>query len=215
MTVRAADEDAAFPSDVRAWRDGDELKRVHWKLTMRRRELIVRTFDEAARPDTLVLADLSPLDGLPEERLNCEDRICEAALGAAKAQVEAGDPVTVPLFGSAPSEITLRAPQDVPMLRDALTRVSFDSPYTFEQVLLQMQARLNRTGALILVTARLSSRCADMALRMRSAGVTCRVIWVTDKSRDDAMALLERLRMDGVEAMRVDPWQRADAGGAA
>ena len=38
-----ASEDTASPSDVRAWQDGDSLKKVHWKLSMRRREIMVRT----------------------------------------------------------------------------------------------------------------------------------------------------------------------------
>ena len=54
----AASEDTASPSDVRKWQDGDELKKVHWKLSLRKRELMVRTFEESARPDTLIIPDL-------------------------------------------------------------------------------------------------------------------------------------------------------------
>ena len=50
-----ATEDASSPSDVRKWQEGDVLKKVHWKLTMRRRELMVRTFEESSRPDTLIV----------------------------------------------------------------------------------------------------------------------------------------------------------------
>lgn len=211
-SVRAMDEDAAFPSDIRAWQDGDELKHVHWKLTMRRRELIVRTFEETARPDTLIVPDLSQTDGLPEERLTLEDIICEAALGSAKAQLEAGCPIVLPLLSREPAEFACRAAADMPLLQDAMLKVKFDSPYTYEQVLLQMQGRLQRTGGCVMITARLTSRDADTALRMQHMGVNCKVIWVTDNSRSDAMEMLEKLRMEGVQAEKIDPWLFAGGG---
>ena len=49
-----ATEDAASPSDIRKWQDGDELKKVHWKLSMRKRELMVRTFEESADRKSVV-----------------------------------------------------------------------------------------------------------------------------------------------------------------
>ena len=75
-----ATEDTASPSDVRKWQEGDVLKKVHWKLTMRRRELMVRTFEESSRPDTLIVPDLSEIQALPDQALTMEDCVCEACL---------------------------------------------------------------------------------------------------------------------------------------
>ena len=55
-----ATEDAASPSDTRKWQDGDVLKKVHWKLSMRKSELMVRTFEESSRPDTLIFPKSRP-----------------------------------------------------------------------------------------------------------------------------------------------------------
>ena len=83
-----ATEDTASPSDVRKWQEGDVLKKVHWKLTMRRRELMVRTFEESSRPDTLIVPDLSEIQALPDQALTMEDCVCEACLSQARAQLE-------------------------------------------------------------------------------------------------------------------------------
>ena len=42
--ISRAAEDNASPSGVRKWQDGDELKKVHWKLTLKKREVMVRTY---------------------------------------------------------------------------------------------------------------------------------------------------------------------------
>ena len=208
--ISRAAEDNASPSDVRAWQEGDELKKVHWKLSLRKRELMVRTYEESARPDTLVIPDLQELPALRDQQLTLEDCVCEAALSAAQAQLKAGYPVRMPLVGARPREIAGQFPADIPAFTDALLRVEFDSPYGYEQVLTLMLGRFQRTGGAVLVTARLTTRIADMAMRMQRSGVATRLVWVSDDDREESMALIERMKMGGVRASRLDPWD-ADA----
>ena len=202
-----ASEDNASPSDVRAWQEGDGLKKVHWKLSLRKRELMVRTYEESARPDTLVIPDLAEITALRDQQLTLEDCVCEASLSAAQAQLRAGYPVRMPLVGAKPEEIAGQFPADIPAFTDAMLRVKFDSPYGYEEVLRLMLARFQRTGGAILVTARLTTRIADMALRMQRTGVATRLIWVSDDDREESMALIERMKMGGVQASRRDPWE--------
>ncbi|MGX8705645.1 MAG: DUF58 domain-containing protein [bacterium] len=201
-----ASEDNASPSDVRKWQDGDELKKIHWKLSLRKRELMVRTYEESARPDTLVIPDLQNVTALKDQQLSIEDCVCEASLNAVKAQLEAGYPVRMPLVNAHPSELAGQFPAEFPPFADAMLRVTFDSPYDYEKVLLLMQARLQRTGGAVLVTARLTSRIADVALRMQQSGITTRLVWVTDDERKETLTMLERLRMGGVQVEQLDPW---------
>ncbi len=204
--IRRAVEDNASPSDVRAWREGDELKKVHWKLSLRKREMMVRTYEETARPDTLIIPDLSEATTLKDQELTLEDAVCEAALAAAKAQLEANCPVRIPLTGARPMELSGATALDVPALQDALMRVKFDSPYGYEHVLTLMLGRFQRTGGAVLITPRLTTRIADMALRMQQTGVTTKLIWVVDDAPDAELQMLERLKMGGVRAERMDPW---------
>ena len=201
-----ATEDNASPSDIRKWQDGDELKKVHWKLSLRKRELMVRTFEESARPDTLVIPDLSEITALRDQKLTLEDAICEAALGAAKAQLEAGFPVRMPLQSRRPQELSGRTAAELGGFADALMRVNFDSPYPYEQILMLMFQRMQRTGGAVLVTSRLTSRAVDVAMRMQQRGIQVKLIWITDAPRDEALEMLERLKMSGAIVERVDPW---------
>ena len=171
-----ATEDASSPSDVRKWQEGDVLKKVHWKLTMRRRELMVRTFEESSRPDTLIVPDLAEIQALPDQALTIEDCVCEACLSQARAQLNEGYPVRMPLLAARPGEPCGQFPQDFPMFAEALMRVQFDSPYPYEQVLLQMLRRTTRTGGCVLVTPRLTTRVADMALKLARTGVRVRLL---------------------------------------
>lgn len=208
--ISRAAEDNASPSDVRKWQDGDELKKVHWKLTLKKREVMVRTFEESARPDTLIIPDLSEITALNDQKLTLEDAICESALGAAKAQMEGGFPVRMPLQSARPQELSARTAVELPAFSEALTRVEFDSPYPYEQILMLMMGRFQRTGGAVLITARLTGRTADIAIRMQQSGVQVKFIWVREDRRSDALEMLERIRMSGALAQQVNPWIEAD-----
>jgi len=199
-------EDTASPSGVRDWVPGDALKKVHWKLTMRRRELVVRTYEESARPDTLILVDLTPLGALRSHAMSTEDAICEAAASAATAQLKAGYPVRMPLSAAVPQEVSGQSAVEASKFVDALMRVRFDSPYTFDQVLSGEMRRMSRTGGVVLVTSVLSARIADIATQLRRTGIEVKVYWVTDTQRTEALEMLTRLKLAGVRARQIDPW---------
>ena len=207
--VSRSAEDASSPSDIRKWQDGDALKKVHWKLSMRKRELMVRTYEESARPDTLIIPDLAEVSALEDHRLTIEDCVCEECLSQARAQLEGGFPIRMPLTCARPSELSGKFPQDFSMFSDALMRVRFDSPYSYEQVLATMLGRTQRTGGAVLVTPKLTTRVADMALRLQRSGIRTRVIWVTDTRRTQSLEMIERLKMENVEAAMADPWRDA------
>ena len=95
------------------------------------------------------------------------------------------------------------------MFAEALMRVKFDSPFAYEQVLLQMLRRTTRTGGCVLITSRLTTRVADMALKLSRTGVRVRLLWVTDSRNSQSREMAERLKMENVEAKLVDPWSAA------
>lgn len=199
-------EDTASPSGVRDWIPGDALKKVHWKLSLRKRELMVRTYEESARPDTLILVDLTPLGSLKSHAMFTEDAICEAAASAAVAQLKAGYPVRMPLSAKAPQEINGQSAVEAGRFVDSLMRVQFDSPYSYEQVLSIEMRRMSRTGGAVLVTSVLSARIADIATQFRRSGMQVKVYWITDTQRTEALEMLTRLKLAGVRARQIDPW---------
>ncbi len=199
-------EDLASPSGVRDWQEGDSLKKVHWKLTARRRELVVRTFEESARPDFLILLDCAPVNAMKSHVRTIEDALCEAAAAAALAQMEAGYPVRMPLNTSHPTELSGQTAGEIGHFLNALTWLQFDSPYSFEQVIELELRRLLRTGALILITTRMNVSLAELALRVRQLGVAVQYVWVAETVHREHEALKDRLTLLGVPVRRVNPW---------
>ncbi len=199
-------EDMSSPSGVRPWQDGDHLKKVHWKLTMRKRELMVRTYEESARPDTLVLMDVSPVNASRSHVLTIEDTMCDTAASAVLAQMTAGYPVRMPLSSKQPMEIAGQFPAEIGRFLEALTDLQFDSPYSFEQVLTLEMRRVQRTGGVVLITAKMNSLIADYAVRMHRLGASVQVCWVAESVTPENLTLKAQMEMNGVPVRQISPW---------
>ncbi|HIU46811.1 MAG TPA: DUF58 domain-containing protein [Candidatus Fimadaptatus faecigallinarum] len=198
-------DDMSSPSSVRAYVEGDSLKKVHWKLTMRKRELIVRQYEEAARPDTLIIMDCGTISATREMALDVEDAMCEVAAAVALSQLKEGFPVRMPLSSAQPLEVSGQSLADFGRFLTALTEVKFDGENPFESVLELETRRLMRSGGAVIITQRLNTQISDMALRMKRNGLKVRLYWISDSQRQEALTMLMRLATMGVYVKRVSP----------
>ena len=80
---QSSDEPAV---DSRAYRYGDSPRRIHWNLTARRRELMVRQYESIESRRLLVVLDLSPFEADDPE--SCEDTLIEACLSVVNYALE-------------------------------------------------------------------------------------------------------------------------------
>ncbi|MCI5957248.1 MAG: DUF58 domain-containing protein [Clostridiales bacterium] len=207
-TMKRAMEDPSSPSDLRAYQQGDPLKRIHWKMSARKRELFVRQFEEPALPDALVLLDTSPPhlgEGMEERHAAfLKDALLETAASVVACQIRQDNPVRVPLVGDRPMEYSSR--MGLPLLLEELARCTFNETEQFERVVMMQLAELRKTGAVVIITTRLSSALADLIVRMKRMGPNVRLYLVTFQAEEAQTApLVERLQQAGVEVNYVTP----------
>lgn len=183
-------EDPSSPEDTRTYRSGDALKRIHWKLTARRRELVVRKYETPAPPDTLILLDCT-LPGGPEDtaevRASLRDALCETALSVALMQMRGDSPVRVPLYGEAASEFLSDRSGHAEILQELLSRQPFWGGVEFSRVLHLELRRMRRTGATVIITTRLNAGIVEGVKHIRRMGPAARVYLITrtpDRSED-------------------------------
>lgn len=171
--------DHTIPADTRAWQDGDELKRVHWKLSMRRQELMVHTYETPQRPDALLLLDCAPPDVPPSLRAAAIDTLCETCAGTLKELLHAGRIARLPLSGETPRELSGQDASALQPMLEALAQESFSRPVDFSRVLLLASRRMRRTGSTAILTTHLTPAIADAAIALRRMGPHTRFTLVT------------------------------------
>ena len=202
-------EDYNAPEDVRAYQPGDAMKRIHWKLSSRKRELLVRRFETPAPPDTLILLDCdTPLggEGITEGRECLRDALCETAVAVASMQMEDGSPVRLPIYGDRANEFSSDNAASLSLLQEMLAWQTFQSGEDFSRVLDLELRRMRRTGATIIITTRLDARIVDGVSRIRRMGPSARLYLVTyTPELPDYQPYVTRLQHHLVEVCYVTP----------
>ena len=203
-TTQRALADHSVPEDIRAWQDGDELKRVHWKLSMRRQSLMVHTYETPQRPDALVLLDCAAPKCAPAARATLIDALTEACAGTLKSLLEAGRATRLPLSASGQGEFSGHDTQALPAMLHAVAGAGYTKPTDFSRVLWLSSRRMQRTGSTAILTTRLTPAVADAALALSRMGSKMRFTLVTagELSEEEAQ-LLHLLFAGGLETAHI------------
>lgn len=205
--ARAA-EDIASPADVRTYQQGDPMKKIHWKLSMRKQELVVRRFEAPVMPDALVLLDCStpPRTADDDAQADLRDALLETAASVMHQNIQTDHPAKLPIHGDHPIE--LDKGMGMPVILEALARVDFSAPDKFERMLMLEMRRMRKVGCTVVVSARLNSRMVDVLSAMRRMGPYLRLYLVTFDPEDEThLPMISRLQSAGIEVCYVTPVQ--------
>ena len=201
-----ATEDLNAPSDVRSYQPGDAMKKIHWKLSLRKGELIVRKFDEPILQDVLILMDCSrpPSWGHPQAEADIRDALLETTASILKDQASTDHQVRLPLLGHHPVDVDKS--MGLPIAMDYLARVDFSETDRFERVLIMESRRLRKVGCVAVVSARLNIPMVDIMIRMHRSGPNIRFYLITFAPEDEnVLPLISRLKQAGIEVSYVAP----------
>ncbi len=201
-----ATEDVSNPSDFRGYQPGDAIKKIHWKLSARKGDLMVRRFEEPVLSDALVLMDCSPPPswGHPEAEADIRDTLLETAASVMVSQMTSDHAIRLPLLGKHPIELDKR--MGTPLILENLARVDFSETDKFERVLLLETRRMRRVGSTVIISARLSSHIVDVMIRMKRMGPHVRLYLVTFTPDDPlVLGMVSKLQQAEIEVSYVTP----------
>ena len=203
-STQRAQADRSTPADIRAWQEGDELKRVHWKLSMRRQELMVHTYETPQRPDALVLLNCALGDIAGPQRLTMVDVLTESCAGILKRLLEDGHTTRLPLSGRTLREYSGQNSEALPDMLRALAQEPFDGAPEFARVIWDSARRMQRTGSTVLLSCDLTPAIADAAIAISRMGPHTRFTLVTaGDATPDQRKLLDLLLASGLEATHI------------
>lgn len=207
MMARAT-EDLNAPSDTRSYQPGDAMKKIHWKLSLRKGELMVRKFDEPVLQEVLILPDCSRPGETEDAEKEAElrDALLETAASLFSDQIKNEHTVRMPLNGAHPVETD--DSMGIPIVFDLLARLDFSAGDRFERVLAMESRRLGKVGCVAVITPRLNGAMVELMVRMHRMGPNIRLYLITFTPEDPGwMPLITRLRQSGVDVAYVTPDQ--------
>lgn len=207
-TIKRAQEDMSSPSGIRKYQFGDPLKKIHWKLSMRKQEIMVRQYEEPTLPSTLILMDASAphvSENVDSEILaSLKDGVLEAAASVAYSQIKLNNKVKMPILGSSPFIYT--SDMGLNVMLERLSTVGFDENTRFERFIFYEMANIRQAGAVVVITTRLTSALVEVLGQVAQKGPTVRLYLVTlNKDNPAYEPMVAKLQSRSVEISYVEP----------
>lgn len=106
VSRKASFEDYSSVTDVRKYEYSDSMKRVHWKLSAKKDELMVKNYDHANTMVTAVILDNRESLGFLEKPAAVEDALIETAVSICKYNLDDNYPVMLDFMdGNTPARV--------------------------------------------------------------------------------------------------------------
>ena len=179
-TVPRPSPDVAMLSDIRKYRLGDQMKRIHWKLTARQREVMVKNYEESSLPDLLLYIDTN-IRELPRlDRLNLEDALVECATAIVHHLMENRMPTSLIFYSNNRVQLRGSRPEHFQSFYSLLSEMPFDGRWAAEDVLMNDLKLVTHAGNLFLIVCSISEKLYDLLMLMNSSGLSITVVYVAE-----------------------------------
>lgn len=209
-TIKRAQEDLSSPEGIRKYQMGDPLKKIHWKLSLRKQEIVVRQYEEPTLPSLLILMDVAPphvsQNANAEIIATLKDAVLETAASIAVDQIRLQNKVKLPILGSDP--FVFLSSMGTNVLLERLSAVAFDETERFERFLFYEMANIKQAGAVIAITTRLSSNLVEVLSQLVAKGPVVRIYLVSFNAENPAyQSMIAKLKSRQVEVRYIIPEQ--------
>lgn len=156
------DEDYSTIADIRQYQPTDSIKRVHWKLTAKRNEWLVKIFQSNALNIVTVILDATRLPLPTREAYAVEDALVENALGVAKFCLNRNMPVDF----HAAQKIAAKSPAEFETIYRAAAALRFTPDPAHDPKATLSRELNNAAGYLnaVILTARLTAPLTERVL---------------------------------------------------
>ncbi|MCL2857163.1 MAG: DUF58 domain-containing protein [Oscillospiraceae bacterium] len=119
-------EDYTAIADLRKYAPADSLRKIHWKLSAKRGELIVKNFQNFEPERTILLLDTAKIDLPTKERAAFEDKMVSYAASAVDFCARAKVPTSLVYGQPGIEETVVGAPEETDGLYSLLARIEFE-----------------------------------------------------------------------------------------
>ena len=181
-------EDYSGISELRKYRPTDGYKKVHWKASAKRNELISKEFQEAEKCTTLFCVDNIYRGKSREEGLKQEDQLMEAVVSVMSHCCRLGNFVSLYYVNGSPMNFTT---DFAPLYREASSLI-FKNEGEFEALLNDYMGKRGDATNLFVFTYNVSQKLILILQQLRGSGSSV-VLFLFEPMGDKLVERIESL----------------------
>lgn len=207
--LNTRDEDMSTVSDVRKYAYGDSMKRIHWKLTAKTQDILVKKYQSTSETNTLMLLDLHKNPYSTGENIILEDKLIESVVAVLHYCLYKWIPINLVFFSGKLIDIHAKNHLLFNEIFEQLAKVKFSESVPVKDLLeIYTNSVLKKTNILIF-TSNLDYDLYNQIYKTANAGYDVSVIYtsaedLTGMPNPEADNILDSLPEIGVNSYKIN-----------
>jgi uncharacterized protein (DUF58 family) len=181
--------------DIRSYRDGDSLKRVHWKVSAKRGELFVKSYEKVTGTETALFIDMH------ENNYNygaeAEERIVDTALSIIQSMIKRHVEMNVYINAAHGTHFPVHSSQGFEDLMEYCLTQKSDGKMDFLEFLQRYYYQIPRTSAITIILASVTPRVVHNILGVKKSGYAVHIVYCVESDP----ALVQEIARWGVSCI--------------
>jgi len=196
--------------DIRKYVPGDNLRKMHWKLTAKTGNAMVRDMRNELDNDIIMILDI----GMPKVQnitaLSEEDCLIEETVMQAEYLLTRGMPVRLCLWRDEPVILRATTPGDFLKVYDLLSEVKFNQVTGFEDTMENFLDAGTHRSLVYLFSVNLTNKTIENGITMRHRGFDIELYYINepssaDKQRKSSSFFQDQMAKNGIRTKRLTP----------
>lgn len=196
-------------SDIREYRYGDSMRKIHWKLSSKANRLMVKNYEGASEASVTVLIDLTPSLLDPSSSIIYEDKLIEAAVAVVNYCTGKNTGVKVVYHVDHKVETRIMGNYAFNLFLKDMAEVPFRARVSAAE-LLGSEARdiINKTD-LIIVTGSLNEALSERIYHLEGAGFNVLPVYISateliSQQSNESEKIISGLSESGIKTYRIE-----------
>jgi len=202
-------EDMTTISDVRKYAYGDSLKRVHWKLTAKTQDFMIKKFQSTSEINTFMLLDLCKNSYSSGENIILEDKVIESIVAVLYFCLYNWIPVNLVFFNGELINIEAKNHLVFNEIFEMMAKIKFNQTVTLKDLLeIYVNNTLVKTN-ILLFTSNLDYDLYNQLYKASNSGFDVSLIYtspekITGNKNSDIENIFSFLPEIGVNSYRIN-----------
>lgn len=170
-------------SDIRKYAYGDSLKKIHWKLSSKMNELLVKNFEGTSKTSSVIILDLKKNNYNFEQNTIIEDKLIESSIAVIYYCLSNWIPVNLIYYKKGFNDIEAKNTLQFDQIYDNLSRIKFDEDVDVKDVLdLYVRNSSIKKTDILIFTCNLDYELYDELYKTKLSGYDVNLIYVSPSS---------------------------------
>lgn len=175
-------EDMSSISDLRKYSPGDSMKKIHWKLSAKLNEIMVKKFQSTSETSAILIVDLKNNTLSVEENTILEDKVIEALVSIVYFCLSHWIPINLVYYKETLIDIEAKGPLDFDEIYKILSKITFSEKVEFNDIIdVYFNTNINKKN-IILFTSNITYELYSEICKFKYSGYDISMIYISPEA---------------------------------